>query len=83
VAPSGTLAFVVSAASTGGVNAVLASMGLEPRACRTTETPLVGAELSPGEPASLAQRILRAAREEMAVTLDHVQQASVLRAGAA
>jgi glycerol-3-phosphate dehydrogenase len=54
------------------VNGVLASMGLQPRACRTAETPLVGAELSPGDRSPLAQRILHAAREEMAVTLDDV-----------
>jgi glycerol-3-phosphate dehydrogenase len=54
------------------VNGVLASMGREPRACRTAETPLVGAELSPGGRSSLAQRILHAVREEMAVTLDDV-----------
>jgi glycerol-3-phosphate dehydrogenase len=54
------------------VSAVLASMGLRPRACRTAETPLAGAELSPGDRPPLAQRILQAAREEMAVTLDDV-----------
>jgi glycerol-3-phosphate dehydrogenase len=54
------------------VDAVLASMGLRPRACRTAETPLVGGELAPGEPAPLAQRILRAATEEMAETLSDV-----------
>jgi len=54
------------------VNGVLASMGLRPRACRTAETPLVGAELSPGDRPPLPQRILHAAREEMAVTLDDV-----------
>ena len=54
------------------VDRVLASMGLEPRACRTAETPLVGAELSPGDRPPLAQRILHAARDEMAVTLDDV-----------
>jgi glycerol-3-phosphate dehydrogenase len=47
-------------------------MGLRPRACRTAETPLVGGELAPGEPAPLAQRILRAATEEMAETLSDV-----------
>jgi glycerol-3-phosphate dehydrogenase len=54
------------------VSLVLAFMGLEPRACRTAETPLVGAELSPGDRPPLARRILHAAREEMAVTLDDV-----------
>jgi C-terminal domain of alpha-glycerophosphate oxidase len=54
------------------VDVVLASMGLRPRACRTAQTPLVGAELSSGNQPPLAQRILRAAREEMAVTLHDV-----------
>jgi glycerol-3-phosphate dehydrogenase len=54
------------------VTGVVASMGLRPRACRTAETPLAGAELSPGDRPPLAQRILRAAREEMAVTLDDI-----------
>lgn len=54
------------------VDAVLASMGLQPRACRTAETPLVGGQLTPGEPAPLMQRILRAATEEMAETLSDV-----------
>jgi glycerol-3-phosphate dehydrogenase len=54
------------------VDAVLASMGFPPRACRTAETPLVGGELPQGEPAPLAQRILRAATEEMAGTLSDV-----------
>ncbi len=53
------------------VDLVLASMGRQPRACRTAETPLVGAELSPGE-RPLEQRILQAARDEMALTLDDV-----------
>jgi glycerol-3-phosphate dehydrogenase len=47
-------------------------MGLESRACRTAETLLVGAELSPGNRPPLALRILHAAREEMAATLDDV-----------
>jgi glycerol-3-phosphate dehydrogenase len=51
---------------------VIASMGLQPRACRTAETHLAGAGLSPGDRPPLAQRILHAAREEMAVTLDDV-----------
>ncbi|MGH7579429.1 MAG: glycerol-3-phosphate dehydrogenase C-terminal domain-containing protein, partial [Gemmatimonadales bacterium] len=54
------------------VDLVLASMGLAPRACRTPETPLVGAEHSQGGQPPLAQRILHAAREEMAVTLGDV-----------
>lgn len=54
------------------VDVVLACMGLQPRACRTAETALVGAELSQGDRPPLAQRILQAAREEMAVTLDDV-----------
>ena len=54
------------------VDAVLASMGLQPRPCRTAETPLVGGELTRGEPAPLAQRILRAVTEEMAETLSDV-----------
>jgi glycerol-3-phosphate dehydrogenase len=54
------------------VDVMLASMGLQPRACRTAETPLVGAELSPGDRPPLARRILRAAQEEMAVTLQDV-----------
>jgi glycerol-3-phosphate dehydrogenase len=54
------------------VDGVIASMGLQPRACRTAETPLAGAGLSPGDRPPLAQRILHAAREEMAVTLDDV-----------
>jgi glycerol-3-phosphate dehydrogenase len=60
------------AVAQGVVDVVLASMGLQPRACRTAETPLVGAELSPGDRPPLAQRILHAAREEMGVTLDDV-----------
>jgi glycerol-3-phosphate dehydrogenase len=54
------------------VDAVLASLGLEPRACRTAVTPLVGGELSGGAPASLEQRVRRAVAEEMAVTLSDV-----------
>jgi glycerol-3-phosphate dehydrogenase len=54
------------------VDAVLASMGLQPRDCRTAETPLAGGELPQGEQAPLAQRILRAATEEMAETLSDV-----------
>ena len=54
------------------VDAVLASMGLRPRACRTAETPLVGAELSQGDRLPLERRIVHAAREEMAVTLNDV-----------
>ena len=47
-------------------------MGLPPRACRTAETSLVGAGPSRGRPGPLAQRILHAARDEMAVTLADV-----------
>jgi glycerol-3-phosphate dehydrogenase len=56
------------------VDAVLASLGLEPRACRTAETPLVGAEASAGPSASapLEQRVRRAVTEEMAATLSDV-----------
>jgi glycerol-3-phosphate dehydrogenase len=54
------------------VDVVLASLGLRPRPCRTAETPLVGAEQSQGAQPSLAQRILHAARDEMAVTLEDV-----------
>jgi glycerol-3-phosphate dehydrogenase len=54
------------------LDAVLASMGLRRRACRTAETPLVGAELSPDDPPPLAQRVLYAVREEMAMTLGDV-----------
>jgi glycerol-3-phosphate dehydrogenase len=54
------------------VDAVLASLGLESRACRTAVTPLVGGELSGGAPASLEQRVRRAVVEEMAATLSDV-----------
>jgi glycerol-3-phosphate dehydrogenase len=54
------------------VDAVLASMGLQPRACRTAETPLALGELSRGAAAPLAERVLRAVTEEMAVTLSDV-----------
>jgi glycerol-3-phosphate dehydrogenase len=47
-------------------------MGLGQRASRTAETPLLGAELLQGGQPPLARRILRAAREEMAVTLGDV-----------
>ncbi len=60
------------AVAEGVVDAVLASLGLEPRTCRTADTPLVGAELSPGPPAPLDQRIRRAVTEEMAATLSDV-----------
>jgi glycerol-3-phosphate dehydrogenase len=56
----------------GVVDAVLASLGLEPRACRTAVTPLTGGELDPGVPASLEQRVRRAVTEEMAETLSDV-----------
>jgi glycerol-3-phosphate dehydrogenase len=54
------------------VNAVLASLGLEPRPCRTAETPLTGGELGQGAPAPLEQRVRRAVTEEMAETLSDV-----------
>jgi glycerol-3-phosphate dehydrogenase len=54
------------------VDAVLASLGLEPRACRTAETPLVGGAASDGAPAPLELRVRRAVNEEMAVTLSDV-----------
>jgi glycerol-3-phosphate dehydrogenase len=54
------------------VDGVVASLGLRPRACRTAETPLIGAEQSQGAEPALAQRILHAARDEMAVTLEDV-----------
>ena len=54
------------------VDGVLASMGLRQRECRTAETPLVGAELSGGDLPPLAQRVLYAVREEMAMTLGDV-----------
>jgi glycerol-3-phosphate dehydrogenase len=54
------------------VDRLLASMGLAPRACRTAQTPLVGAEPTSGDQPPLTQRILRAAKEEMAVTLSDV-----------
>jgi len=54
------------------VDAVLASMGLEPRPCGTTETPLLGGEMPGGTPAPLEQRIRRAVTEEMAATLSDV-----------
>jgi glycerol-3-phosphate dehydrogenase len=54
------------------VDQVLASMGLAPRPCRTAETPLVGAGQSQDGELPLADRMQRAAREEMAVTLGDV-----------
>lgn len=54
------------------VDLVLSSMGLRPRRCLTAETPLAGAGLTSAGEASLSQRILHAAREEMAVTLGDV-----------
>jgi len=54
------------------VDAVLASMGLPPRACRTAQTPLLGAGLSGETDTGLPQRVRRAAVEEMAVTLSDV-----------
>lgn len=60
------------AVAQGVVDGMLTSLDLRPRACRTAETPLVGAELSPGERPPLAQRVLHAVREEMAMTLGDV-----------
>jgi glycerol-3-phosphate dehydrogenase len=54
------------------VDAVLASLGLEPRACPTAETPLVGGAASEVTPAPLEVRVRRAVSEEMAVTLSDV-----------
>jgi len=54
------------------VDAVLASLGMEPRPCRTAETPLIGAAASPGPPIPLDQRVRRAVTEEMAATLSDV-----------
>ena len=54
------------------VDAVLASLGLEPRACRTAETPLVGGAASEVTPARLEVRVRRAVSEEMAATLSDV-----------
>jgi glycerol-3-phosphate dehydrogenase len=51
------------------VDAVLASLSMEPRPCRTAETPLVAGAASPGPPAPLDQRVRRAVTEEMAATL--------------
>ena len=54
------------------VDAVLASLGLEPRACRTAETPLVGGAASKGASDPLELRVRRAVEEEMAATLSDV-----------
>jgi glycerol-3-phosphate dehydrogenase len=54
------------------VDAVLASLGLEPRACRTADTPLVGGAASEVTPAPLEVRVRRAVSEEMAATLSDV-----------
>jgi glycerol-3-phosphate dehydrogenase len=54
------------------VDAVLASLGLEPRACRTAETPLVGGTTAPCSSGPLEQRVRRAVTEEMAATLSDV-----------
>ena len=54
------------------VDAVLASLGLQPRACRTAETPLVGGAATEPGPASLEVRVRRAVTEEMAATLSDV-----------
>jgi glycerol-3-phosphate dehydrogenase len=53
------------------VDGLLACMGLAPRSCRTAETPLVGGEPARGDQ-PLPHRILRAAQEEMAMTLRDV-----------
>ena len=54
------------------VDAVLASLGLQPRACRTAETLLVGGSASEGTPVPLESRVRRAVAEEMAATLSDV-----------
>ena len=54
------------------VDVVLASLGLEPRASRTAETPLVGGAAFEGAPAPLELRLRRAVNEEMAATLSDV-----------
>jgi glycerol-3-phosphate dehydrogenase len=54
------------------VDAVLASLGLEPRACRTADTLLVGGAASEVTPAPLEVRARRAVSEEMAATLSDV-----------
>jgi glycerol-3-phosphate dehydrogenase len=54
------------------VDAVLASLGLEPRACRTAKTPLVGGAASEATPAPLELRVRHAVTEEMAATLSDV-----------
>jgi glycerol-3-phosphate dehydrogenase len=54
------------------VDAVLASLGLEPRACRTAETPLVAGAASEVTGASLETRLRRAVSEEMAASLSDV-----------
>jgi glycerol-3-phosphate dehydrogenase len=54
------------------VDAVLASLGMEPRACRTAETLLVGGAASEGTPAPLESRVRHAVTGEMAATLSDV-----------
>ena len=54
------------------VDAVLASLGLEPRACRTAVTPLIGGAASEGASGALEPRLRRAVEEEMAATLSDV-----------
>jgi glycerol-3-phosphate dehydrogenase len=54
------------------VDAVLASLGMEPRPCRTAEIPLVSGAALPDPPTSLDQRVRRAVTEEMAETLSDV-----------
>jgi glycerol-3-phosphate dehydrogenase len=53
------------------VDAVLASLGMQPRPCRTAETPLVGGAAA-GSPGALDQRVRHAVTEEMAATLSDV-----------
>ncbi len=60
------------AVAEGVVDAVLVSLGLEPRACRTTETPLTGGEAPSGTPEPLERRIRGAVAEDMAATLSDV-----------
>jgi glycerol-3-phosphate dehydrogenase len=45
---------------------------MEPRSCRTAETPLVSGAALPDPPASLDQQVRRAVTEEMAATLSDV-----------
>jgi glycerol-3-phosphate dehydrogenase len=54
------------------VDQVLRCMGLERRACRTAQTPLVGGAPRQAARSPLAERMVHAVREEMAVTLSDV-----------